>query len=58
MNGAFLGPSPTNALVTQCKGLRDITDGLSNTAFFSEKVKGIGTSNQLDLLKPSSAVYN
>ena len=32
-----------------------ITDGLSNTALFSEVVKGIGTSNnaQLDSLKPS-----
>jgi prepilin-type processing-associated H-X9-DG protein len=44
--------------VTQCKAFRDITDGLSNTAFFSEKVKGIGTSNQLDPVKPTSAVYN
>jgi prepilin-type N-terminal cleavage/methylation domain-containing protein/prepilin-type processing-associated H-X9-DG protein len=58
MNGAFLGPSPSNAYVTQCKALRDITDGLSNTAFFSEKVKGIGTSNQLDPMKPTSTVYN
>jgi prepilin-type N-terminal cleavage/methylation domain-containing protein/prepilin-type processing-associated H-X9-DG protein len=57
-NGAFLGPSPSNALVTQCKAFRDMLDGLSNTAFFSEKVKGIGTTNQLDPLTPTSAVYN
>jgi prepilin-type processing-associated H-X9-DG protein/prepilin-type N-terminal cleavage/methylation domain-containing protein len=34
----------------------DVTDGLSNTAAFSERVKGIGTSNssQLDNLVPSA----
>ncbi len=36
----------------------DITDGLSNTAAFSEKVKGIGIMNQntRDSLKPSASV--
>jgi prepilin-type N-terminal cleavage/methylation domain-containing protein/prepilin-type processing-associated H-X9-DG protein len=40
---------------------RDITDGLSNTAAFSERVKGIGLENnqQIDALKnPSSSVWN
>ncbi|SIO36101.1 prepilin-type N-terminal cleavage/methylation domain-containing protein/prepilin-type processing-associated H-X9-DG domain-containing protein [Singulisphaera sp. GP187] len=34
----------------------DVTDGLSNTSAFSERVKGIGTSNnsQLDTLIPSA----
>jgi prepilin-type processing-associated H-X9-DG protein len=36
-----------------------ITDGLSNTAAFSERVKGIGIENKLqrDNLNPSSSVY-
>jgi prepilin-type N-terminal cleavage/methylation domain-containing protein/prepilin-type processing-associated H-X9-DG protein len=38
------------------KGFRDITDGLSQTAAFSEKVKGIGNDiTTRDLLKPSSS---
>ncbi len=41
----------------------DITDGLSQTAAFSERVKGIGTNNQnngigFDYLNPSSSVLN
>jgi prepilin-type N-terminal cleavage/methylation domain-containing protein/prepilin-type processing-associated H-X9-DG protein len=38
---------------------RDITDGLSNTVAFSEKVKGIGTlnKNQIDISQPSSSVW-
>jgi prepilin-type N-terminal cleavage/methylation domain-containing protein/prepilin-type processing-associated H-X9-DG protein len=36
---------------------RDVTDGLSNTVAFSERVKGIGYRNdQRDMLKPSSTV--
>src|SRR5262245_42422556 len=36
---------------------RDVTDGLSQTAAFSERVKGIGFRNeQRDALKPSSTV--
>ncbi len=38
--------------------LADIVDGTSNTALFSERVKGIGTSNQVDNLTPTSAVSN
>lgn len=42
-------------------GFRDITDGLSQTAAFSERVKGIGTLNnkQIDVQRsPSSSVWN
>jgi prepilin-type N-terminal cleavage/methylation domain-containing protein len=48
-------------LNAQCVGFADITDGLSNTAAFSERVKGIGIENnqQVDILKnPSSSVWN
>jgi prepilin-type processing-associated H-X9-DG protein/prepilin-type N-terminal cleavage/methylation domain-containing protein len=42
-----------------CVGFRDIIDGLSNTAMFSERVKGIGTnSNNPDPLTPSSTLYS
>jgi prepilin-type N-terminal cleavage/methylation domain-containing protein/prepilin-type processing-associated H-X9-DG protein len=34
----------------------DIPDGLSQTAAFSERVKGIGTNNQLDPMTPTTAV--
>ncbi len=38
----------------------DISDGLSNTAAFSERVKGIGTTNQglRDSMKPSASVVS
>jgi prepilin-type N-terminal cleavage/methylation domain-containing protein/prepilin-type processing-associated H-X9-DG protein len=48
-------------LNAQCVAFADITDGLSNTAAFSERVKGIGIENsqQVDILKnPSSSVWN
>jgi prepilin-type processing-associated H-X9-DG protein len=48
----------TNA---QCVAWADITDGLSNTAAFSERVKGIGIENsqQIDIMKnPSASVWN
>jgi prepilin-type processing-associated H-X9-DG protein len=37
-----------------------VTDGLSNTAAFSERVKGIGTLNKntVDIMKPTSSVWN
>jgi prepilin-type N-terminal cleavage/methylation domain-containing protein/prepilin-type processing-associated H-X9-DG protein len=38
--------------------LRDIIDGTSNTAAFSERVKGIGTMNAVDTTLPGSAVSN
>jgi prepilin-type N-terminal cleavage/methylation domain-containing protein/prepilin-type processing-associated H-X9-DG protein len=44
-------------------GFRDITDGLSQTAAFSERVKGIGSNNQnnplgFDTLNPSASLVN
>ncbi len=55
--GPFMGADGSNLLNTRVYGFRDITDGLSNTAAFSEKVKGLGQSNALDSTKPSSTVY-
>ena len=57
MNGPFMGADGTNFLNTRVYGFRDITDGLSNTAAFSEKVKGLGQSNALDPATPSSTVF-
>jgi prepilin-type N-terminal cleavage/methylation domain-containing protein/prepilin-type processing-associated H-X9-DG protein len=55
MDGLFMyiGTNP------RAIGFRDVTDGLSNTAAFSERVKGIGTlnMNQIDGLSPSSSVW-
>jgi prepilin-type N-terminal cleavage/methylation domain-containing protein/prepilin-type processing-associated H-X9-DG protein len=46
------------ASVNNCRvvSFRDITDGLSNTAAYSEKVKGIGNSVVYDPVKPTSAI--
>ncbi len=40
-------------------GIRDVTDGTSNTAAWSEKVKGIGTgsNNVYDSMRPTSTVF-
>jgi len=40
-------------------GIRDVLDGTSNTAGWSEKVKGIGSggNNVYDALKPTSSVF-
>jgi prepilin-type N-terminal cleavage/methylation domain-containing protein/prepilin-type processing-associated H-X9-DG protein len=56
-SGAFMGPNGTSATGTQIIRFAAITDGLSNTAAFSEKVKGVGTVNTYDPMWPSSAVY-
>ena len=56
-NGPFMGADANNSLNTRVYGFRDITDGLSNTAAFSEKVKGLGQSNALDSTRPSSTVF-
>jgi len=56
LNGPFMGADANNLLNTRVFGFRDITDGLSNTAAFSEKVKGIGQSNAVDNNTPSSTV--
>ncbi len=57
---AFIGPDTSNALIARVRTFRDITDGLSNTAFFSEKVKGIGakSTTQADSLSPSASYYS
>ena len=46
-------PDPPFGTVVSFAG---ITDGLSQTVAFSERVKGIGTGNQLDPVRPTSAV--
>jgi prepilin-type N-terminal cleavage/methylation domain-containing protein/prepilin-type processing-associated H-X9-DG protein len=52
-NGLFFSVNNGNYPV----GFRDITDGLSNTACYSEKVKGIGDQVAvLDPLNPTSAI--
>jgi len=56
--GAFNG---LFASVNNCRpvGFRDITDGLSNTCAFSEKVKGQQSGfNGYDTLRPSSAIMS
>ncbi|SIO57202.1 prepilin-type N-terminal cleavage/methylation domain-containing protein/prepilin-type processing-associated H-X9-DG domain-containing protein [Singulisphaera sp. GP187] len=49
-------PAPGNGPGEPIVRIADVTDGLSNTAAFSERVKGIGTSNNsaLDNLTPSA----
>src|SRR5205823_5228463 len=39
-------------------GFSAIVDGLSNTAAFSERVKGIGSINAIDPLRPSSTIVS
>ena len=46
-------PDPPFGVVVSYQG---VPDGLSQTAAFSERVKGIGTGNQLDPMLPTSAV--
>jgi prepilin-type N-terminal cleavage/methylation domain-containing protein/prepilin-type processing-associated H-X9-DG protein len=46
-------PEPPFGAVVSFQG---IPDGLSQTAAFSERVKGIGTDNQLDSMTPMTAV--
>ena len=59
-DGMFRGGNNTTTQ-TRTMALRDVTDGLSNTAAFSEKNKGIGGQQGdnavfRDTLKPSSSV--
>ena len=53
---AFLGPYGNRRSAI---GLRDILDGTSNTAAFSERVKGLGTNNTstLDTTNPRSTFF-
>jgi prepilin-type N-terminal cleavage/methylation domain-containing protein/prepilin-type processing-associated H-X9-DG protein len=56
--GAFNG---LFASVNNCRpvGFRDITDGLSNTCMYSEKIKGTGSSfNGYDTSRPTSAIMS
>jgi prepilin-type N-terminal cleavage/methylation domain-containing protein/prepilin-type processing-associated H-X9-DG protein len=46
-------PDPPFGSVVSFQG---IPDGLSQTAAFSERVKGIGTGNQLDPMTPTTAI--
>ncbi len=61
-NGCFYSVETGNGVQnSQCRvvDFRDITDGLSNTAAFSEKVKGIGDQQDwLDSLNPTSTIYS
>jgi prepilin-type processing-associated H-X9-DG protein len=56
----FLGAGPPTGRV---KTIADVTDGLSNTAAWSERVRGIGYKTNddggpyLDPLKPSTTIY-
>jgi len=53
-------PCPTaNGQIPFKVGFRNITDGLSNTAMFSERVTGILSNNnkKLDTMKPSSSTF-
>jgi prepilin-type N-terminal cleavage/methylation domain-containing protein/prepilin-type processing-associated H-X9-DG protein len=63
-NGPFIAGGPgkgwnnnNSYTAAQCYSFRDIIDGLSNTAAFSEKVKGMN-NNPRDPLKPTSTVFN
>jgi len=54
--GTFVGPFTGRTRQGAPVGFRDIVDGLSGTAAFSEKVKGIGNAMTFDALKPSSMI--
>src|SRR3954451_7449215 len=56
-SGPFLGPSSSSLTASQVVTFAGITDGLSNTAGFSEKVKGIGNVNTFDAMRPNSTVF-
>jgi prepilin-type N-terminal cleavage/methylation domain-containing protein len=51
----FAGPFNGNCDIVPVR-FSSITDGLSNTAGFSERVKGIGSVNTYDPLKPSATI--
>lgn len=59
-NGPFIGPDPTAAgnasRVAQVYALRDVLDGLSQTACFSEKLIGLNL-NKRDPLRPAATVF-
>jgi prepilin-type N-terminal cleavage/methylation domain-containing protein/prepilin-type processing-associated H-X9-DG protein len=51
----YIGPFNGNSDYQPVR-FSSITDGLSNTAGFSERVKGIGSINTYDQLKPSATI--
>ncbi len=57
-NGPFIAPTP-DGTYQGCRVFRfsNVFDGLSMTACFSEKVLGVGASNQLDPGAPTSADF-
>ncbi len=58
MNGPFIGADPKAKLNCRVFGFRDIIDGLSNTAAFSERVMGLPKNTQgLDPIKPTSSAF-
>ena len=57
-NGPFIGADPTAKLNCRVYGFRDVTDGLSNTAAFSERVKGLNKNTEArNVLQPSSSAF-
>ena len=56
-SGVFIGPDPNNDAASQVRRISNVTDGLSQTAAYSEKVKGIGNSNVPDSLVPTSSIF-
>ena len=57
-NGPFIGADPNAVLNCRVFGFVDITDGLSNTACFSEKVKGLPSNTQgYDKSQPTSSAF-
>jgi prepilin-type N-terminal cleavage/methylation domain-containing protein/prepilin-type processing-associated H-X9-DG protein len=58
MNGPFIGADPGAQYNCRVFGFRDIGDGLSTTAAFSERVKGLDKNTQAyDLLRPTSSAF-
>jgi prepilin-type N-terminal cleavage/methylation domain-containing protein/prepilin-type processing-associated H-X9-DG protein len=57
-NGPFIGADVNAQSNCRCFGFADITDGLSQTAMFSEKVKGLPTNTQgYDMMMPTSSAF-
>ncbi len=64
-NGPFIGPGTgvgyglsNGYTAAQVYAFPDITDGLSNTACFSEKVKGLTDNTVQDIMRPISTVFD